>query len=106
MPDWLDGLGPKLPDIVAGFAGGVVNVFVMRRIAWFEALGSVVVGTLTAAYLGPWISRLMSLDAGVAAFLVGLSGMALCQGLIEVARRWRPNWLPPSGPPSGGDNAA
>lgn len=106
MSEWFDGLGPKLPDIVAGFAGGVVNVFVMRRIAWFEALGSVVVGTLTAAYMGPWIARTVGLDPGVAAFLVGLTGMALCQGFIEVARKWRPNWLPPSGPPSGGSNAA
>lgn len=70
----------------------MVNAFVFKRATPAGVVGSVVVGALTAHYLGEKLSRFF----GAGAFITGLAGMALCQGLIETAKRWRPAGpLPP-----------
>lgn len=94
MSDLLADIGIKLPDLVAGFAGGVVNAFVFKRSQPWAIIGSVVVGALTANYTGEHLSKFLGMGGGTGAFIAGLAGMALCQGLIDAARRWRP------GPPS------
>jgi uncharacterized membrane protein YeaQ/YmgE (transglycosylase-associated protein family) len=83
-------LGVKLPDLVAGFAGGVVNAFVFKRGTPAGIIGSVVVGALTANYLGDNAARFVGSGPGTSAFIVGLAGMAICQGLVEAIQRWRP----------------
>jgi hypothetical protein len=88
----------KVPDLVAGFAGGVVHAFVFKRTTPWSAIGSVVVGALTANYLSEFVGRFIGTPSGAAAFITGLAGMALCQGLIDAAKRWRP------GPPRAGVN--
>lgn len=90
LTDQLLELGIKVPDLVAGLLGGVVNAFVFRRADPWSVIGSVVVGALTANYLGEPIARFLGVGAGAAAFITGLAGMALCQGLIEAAKRWTP----------------
>jgi hypothetical protein len=87
----LHDVGLEPADLLAGFFGGVVNVFVMRRIKPFDAIGSVVVGALAANYLSPMMAHVTGTGPGVTAFLVGLAGMAICQGLIEAFRRWTPS---------------
>lgn len=89
LRDILDSLGLQAPDIVAGFAGGVVNAFVLRKVNPYEAISSVVVGALTAGYLSDLARHITSLDGGGVAFVVGLTAMALCQGLFEAARKIR-----------------
>ena len=89
-------LGLKLPDLVAGFAGGVVNAFVFKRADPWSIVGSVIVGALTANYLGETAVRYLGLGSGTAAFIVGLCGMAICQGLIEAAKRWKPAGVSPN----------
>ncbi len=88
--DLLRELGIKMPDLVAGFAGGLVNAIAFKRSTPWSALGSVVVGALTANYLSEFVGRFIGAPGGAAAFVTGLAGMALCQGLIDAAKRWRP----------------
>jgi len=90
MSGWLHELGIRIPDLVAGFAGGVVNAFVFRRADPLSIIGSVVVGALTANYLGEPVAKLIGTTQPVAAFLVGIGGMAFVQGLIEGMKGWRP----------------
>lgn len=99
MADWLLELGIKVPDLVAGFAGGVVNAFVFKRSRPWAIVGSVVVGALTANYVGEPLSKFLGMGGGTGAFIAGLAGMALCQGLVDAARRWRPG---PPGANGGG----
>jgi hypothetical protein len=89
MKEWLLDLGIKLPDLLAGFAGGLVNAFVFKRSNPIAILGSVVVGALTANYLGEPAARVVGLSVGPASFIVGLAGMGICQGIVEAAKRYR-----------------
>jgi hypothetical protein len=89
-PDFLVKLGIKMPDLIAGFGGGVVNAFVFRRADPVSIIGSMIVGALTANYLSDSISRYLGTSGGASAFIVGLAGMAICQGIVEAAKSWRP----------------
>lgn len=88
-PGFLVQLGVKMPDLIAGFAGGVVNAFALKRADPWSIIGSMVVGALTANYLSEVVGRYSGTSGGAAAFLVGLAGMALCQGIVEGAKNWR-----------------
>lgn len=81
-------LGIHLKDLVAGFAGGVVNAFVFKKSNPWAIIGSIVVGGLAANYLGGTIGRLLGTSEGFSAFIVGLAGMAICQGIVESAGSW------------------
>jgi hypothetical protein len=83
-------LGIKMPDLVAGLAGGVVNAFVFKRSDPASIIGSMVVGSLTANYLSEPIGHYIGTSGGAGAFIVGLAGMAICQGIVEAAKSWRP----------------
>ena len=89
-PGFLIALGVKMPDLVAGLAGGVVNAFVFKRADPISIIGSMVVGSLTANYLSEPISHYIGTSGGAGAFIVGLAGMAICQGIVEAAKSWRP----------------
>lgn len=86
---WLT-LGLKMPDLVAGFAGGVVNAFVFKRANPVAIIGSMIVGALTANYLSDIVGKYLGTSGGASAFIVGLAGMAICQGIVEAAKAWRP----------------
>ena len=90
-------IGIKTQDVVAGLAGGVVNAFVFQRSNPAAIVGSVVVGSLTAAYLTEPASKFFGTTGGATAFLVGLCAMAICQAVVAAAAKWRP-------PGSGGDS--
>lgn len=83
-------LGLNLPDLIAGFCGGVVNAIVVKRSEPWAIIGSVVVGALTANYISPLIGHYTGTQGGVAGFVTGLAGMALCQGIVTAAKEWRP----------------
>jgi len=91
-------IGVKFPDLVAGFAGGVVNAFIFKRADPVSIIGSMIVGALTANYLSESVGHYLGTTAGASAFVVGLAGMAICQGIVEAAKSWRPfqNRTPPS----------
>lgn len=98
-PGLLLQLGIKLPDLVAGFGGGVVNAIVFKKSDPASIISSMIVGALTANYLTEPVSHYLGTSANTSGFLVGLAGMALCQGIIEAAKSWRP-----FGPTEGGKN--
>lgn len=81
--------GLRVTEAVAGFCGGVSYVFVTRNTKPFEAIGSVVVGCLTANYLAGYLTGMTGLAQPAAGFVTGLCAMAICQGIIAGARRWR-----------------
>ena len=86
--DFFSLIGINLKDLVAGFAGGVANAFVFKKSKPWAIIGSVVVGGLAANYLGGTIGRLLGTSEGFSAFVVGLAGMAICQGIVESAGSW------------------
>lgn len=86
--DFLTMLGINLPDMVAGFAGGVANAFVFKKSKPWAIIGSIVVGGFAANYLGSTVGKLLGTSAGTSAFIIGLAGMAICQGIVESASSW------------------
>lgn len=89
-PSFWQSLGVSIPDLVAGFCGGVVNAVVFKRVEPWSFVGSVVVGALTANYLAPIIGHYTGTSGGAAGFVTGLAGMALCQGIVAAATTWKP----------------
>lgn len=89
VTDYLRDLGIRVQDIMAGLAGGVVNAFVFKRANPAAIIGSIVVGALTANYLGDIATHYTGASGGAASFIVGLCAMAICQGLVEVASTWK-----------------
>lgn len=83
----LEELGFNAQRLVAGFAGGVVAALALKLKTPSAAVGSVVVGTLTANFLGPAALHYLPdwLSSG-ATFIVGLSAMVICQGIIGVVQ--------------------
>jgi ABC-type xylose transport system permease subunit len=91
MADWniLSTLDVSVRDLLGGFAGGVVNALVFTRTSPWTAVGSMIVGALTAAYLTDAAVALTGISPKPASFIVGLGGMAICQGIIEAIRNYR-----------------
>jgi len=89
-PGLLVQIGVRLQDLIAGLMGGVVNAFVFSRSDPWSIIGSMVVGALTANYLSDPIGRMIGTSGGATAFIVGLAGMAICQGIVEAAKNWHP----------------
>ena len=81
--DFLAALGIHLQDLVAGFAGGVANAFVFKKSKPWAVIGSIVVGGFAANYLGSIVGKILGTSTGTSAFIVGLAGMAICQGIVE-----------------------
>jgi hypothetical protein len=87
---FLSQLGFHAQDLVAGFSGGMVNAFVFKKSSPWAIIGSIVVGGFAANYLTAPISSFLGTSPGTSAFIVGLSGMAICQGIVESATQWSP----------------
>lgn len=100
MADVFVDLGLRIQDIIAGLSGGVVNAFVFRRSEPWSIIGSVVVGALTANYLSEPAIKYTGTSGPATAFIVGLCGMAICQGIFAAVQRVRFGQ-----PATGGPNA-
>ena len=87
---WWETVHLNMTNIMAGFFGGVVNAFVLKRSDPYSIVGSVVVGALVANYLADVASKWTGTSEHVAAFLMGMGGMGIAQGIMEVLKRWRP----------------
>lgn len=83
-------LGIKLPDLFAGFAGGIVNAARSRKLDPWAVVSSMVVGGLMANYMADTFSQFLGNKPGFAAFCIGAAGTPLAQGIIEASRSWRP----------------
>jgi len=86
--DFLALLGINLKILIAGFAGGVANSFVFKKSKPWAIIGSIVVGGLAANYIGPTTAKLLGTSESFMAFVIGLAGMAICQGIAESAWSW------------------
>lgn len=100
-------LGIKLVHVSAGFFGGLVRAIVSSReeregswFLWFlRSVGTAIVGALFAGHLTPIVAPIISgwsnvrdvSVEGATGFVLGLCGLALSEGLIKIARRWREN---------------
>lgn len=91
--------GIKLTHILAGIAGGTVRALLVGG-SWGMAVTSVVVGAITSGYLTtPLYSALIKYLPGwndpsteqALSFIVGLSAMVLCEGIMLYVKRWSKN---------------
>lgn len=93
-------IGIKLTHLLAGVAGGIVRAFLAGG-SWVAAVSSVVVGSLTAGYLTtpvysgtkawfPAVGHDASSEHAIG-FLVGLTAMLICEGVLKAARGWSKN---------------
>jgi hypothetical protein len=80
---------------IAGALGGIVRWITLRERPR-EAIGSLVVGSVCAIYLGPLVEPIMEPiigkitpqgdSSGFASFVVGLGGISIASFVIEVFR--------------------
>lgn len=88
---WLVALGLKVPNMLAGAAGGAVNSLYITRVGPLAMVGSIISGALTANYLADmaagYISHVVEVNELGSAFLVGLGGMAVTQGIVSAIAR-------------------
>lgn len=78
--------------LVAGFAGGIVHAFLVRKAKPWEIIGYIVVGGLSANFFVPQLLRLLTqIPAGLLAFLVGMGGFRICRQADKFfAGVWKP----------------
>lgn len=90
---------PENPILMglAGAAGAIVH-WITRRQSWQNGLSSLIVGIITAIYLGPVISSMFEqvyfqmtgsekeMSVFVVGYLAGISGIALNGALIDLAK--------------------
>ncbi len=97
-------IGVKLSHLLAGLAGGVVRALLRPGVTMLGSITAAITGTITAAYLTPlvvyhfgqwgWLPSLaeqaIQMEHAVG-FIVGLTGMTICEGIIGLVQRWREN---------------
>lgn len=90
-------IGINPTHLFAGLAGSLVRAFVQGKRNVWEILTGSMVGSFCAMYLTPLIGRWLSLDMsdlstnnGVA-FVIGILGLSLAEGLFRWAQRWAAN---------------
>lgn len=86
--DFLAQFGIKIPDLVSGIAGGMVNAMLFQRTTPGAAVASVVAGGLTSMYLAEPMAKQFGLTVGPSGFIIGLTAMVVCQGLMAGAQKW------------------
>lgn len=70
-------IAPEL--IAAGFLGGLVHAFRVKKATPWEVIGYIVVGGLAANFIAPQMLRILTLiPPEFVAFGVGMSGKHLC----------------------------
>lgn len=91
-----DFLGVKFAHLLAGVAGGVVRAVILKS-KFIDGFFSALTGSLTAAYLTDptfafvtFISPALHTDRMeyASSFIVGLTAMSICEGLMKKARAW------------------
>lgn len=89
-------VGIKLTHLIAGVAGGTVRAFLSGE-GFLAAFSSVIVGSLTAGYLTTPVFAMVRTYVELPAdpssehaigFLVGLTAMLICEGVLRAVRTW------------------
>lgn len=89
IKDWASEIGINLQLALAGFWGGVVSSLVMRKASFLELFSVVLTGMMTANYLGAVAVKYTGAPELATGFIVGLSGMIVCRGIISGAQSIR-----------------
>lgn len=78
--------------LVAGFAGGIVHAFLVRKAGPWEIIGYIVVGGLAANFFTPQVLKILTqMPAGLLAFMVGMGGFRICRQADKFfAGTWKP----------------
>jgi hypothetical protein len=89
IKDWATEIGINLQLALAGFWGGVVSSLVLRKASFVELFSVVLTGMMTANYLGAVAVKYTGAPELATGFIVGLSGMVVCRGIITGAQSIR-----------------
>lgn len=96
-PGFFIQFGVKVQDLFAGFAGGAVYSVALKKTEPVAILSSIVVGGFTANYLGEVFSHYLGIGQLTAGYVLGVTGMAITQGLVIAAKSWTPFGAPNKG---------
>lgn len=89
LKDWATEWGMNLQLILAGFWGGVISGLAVRQAGVIEVISVVLTGMMTANYLGGVAVKYTGAPELATGFIVGLSGMVICRGIIAAAQAFR-----------------
>ncbi|PLW79056.1 hypothetical protein [Cohaesibacter celericrescens] len=92
-------LGIKLAHLVAGFFGGLVRAIIHPDRSVTYTIGATIVGALFSGYMTPvampLVDRYLGYSdpsvGGSVGFMLGLCGLAISDGVVKLAKRWRDN---------------
>jgi MFS family permease len=102
-----DILGLSLTHLAAGAIGGIVRVFTRPEQSWLRRSAGALAGAFASGFGTPvlapvvagWLGRHgvpAEAVAGICGFVLGLCGLSLVEGAIQLAERWkRDPKLPP-----------
>ena len=83
--------GIKITHLVAGVLGGTVRAFLVGG-GWGNAFISVFVGGVTSSYFTAPVAysafNYWMLPEGTIGFLIGLTSMLLCEGILKYTKQW------------------
>lgn len=93
----LAAIGINPAHFFAGLAGAIVRIAIQGKKFTFELVSGAFAGSLCAVYLAPLVARWLGLDlldaaanSGLA-FVLGMIGLSIAEGLVRVAQRWAAN---------------
>jgi len=88
-------LGLNPIDLLAGFSGGMVAALLStpaKPTVW-GVFSAVIVGSLTAGYLGPVAPNYFGMKSSAGtSFVIGLAGIPISRALMNAMKRIR--WMP------------
>lgn len=79
--------GLKVPDLVAGASGGIVNSFMYSRSSPWAIIGAIAVGALTSNYCTDTAVKFTGTNQGLTGFALGIGGMFVCKKLMELVQQ-------------------
>jgi hypothetical protein len=102
-----DILGLSLTHLAAGAIGGVVRGLTRPEQSWLRRTAGAIAGAFASGFGTPVVAPIVAAwlngygapaeaVAGVTGFLLGLTGLSICEGAIRLADRWKQNPKLPS----------
>lgn len=93
----LAAIGINPAHFFAGLAGAIVPIAIQGKKFTFEVVSGAFAGSLCAVYSAPLVARWLGLDlldaaanSGLA-FVLGMIGLSIAEGLVRVAQSWAAN---------------
>ena len=84
--DLLDAVGIDGANTVAGFGGGLVNVFRNRGLVPFQVVGTLISGALIANYLGKPLAELIHFPVVPTSFVIGFMGVQTLDYVVSLLK--------------------